>query len=222
MSFRTAGFALSTLLWLVPAAQAQEYYGGPYRQDDRPVSWHVMGGLNQPVGSTDDILQSGWNVGGGVTFHQPRSPLALRLEIDYASNNATHSLIDQGQQVTGLQITGGWADIWSATANVELRMPIAPHVYGYLIGGAGAYYTRISLTQYGYGYVCDPWWNYCYPASGDLIVAEHDDTKFGWNAGAGIAFRLASGSTLFVEARYNAVQMRQTFSYVPVVVGLRF
>lgn len=223
MSPRTDRLALCAALLLVPAAQAQQYYGGgPYRQDDRPVSWHVMGGLSQPVGSTNDILQSGWNVGGGVTFHQPGSPLALRLDVDYANNSATRSLIDQGQQSTGLQITGGWADLWSATANAELRVPFAPNFYGYLIGGVGAYYTRISLTEFGYGYVCDPWWGFCYIATGDLVVAEHDVTKFGWNAGAGVAFRLRSGSSLFVEARYNAVQMPQTFQYVPVVIGLRF
>lgn len=222
MSLRTTAVALAALLWLLPGGARAQYYGGPYRQDDRPVSVHLMAGLNQPLGNTSDILQSGWNVGGGVTFHQPGSAVALRLDIDYATNSATRALINQGEQNTGLQITGGWADIWSATANVELRMPFAANVYGYLIGGGGAYYTRISLTQFGYGYVCDPWWGFCYIASGELVVAEHDVTKLGWNAGAGIGFRLRSGSTLFVEARYNQVQMPDKFQYLPVVVGLRF
>ena len=219
MPLRFPGLVL-VLLAAPLAAHAQQYYG--YPPSERPVTFHFMGGLNQPVGDTNDILQSGWNVGGGVTFHQPRSPLALRIDIDYASNNATNALINQGSQSTGLRITGGWADTWSATANLEYRVPFTPGVYGYLVGGGGAYYTRISLTQYGYGYVCDPWWGFCYFASGDFVVAEHDVTKFGWNAGAGVGFRLANGSTLFVEARYNQIQMPQKFEYVPVLVGLRF
>jgi len=219
MSQRLALLGGSVLLLAGALAQAQQYYGAP--SDDRPVTWHVMAGLNQPVGSTDDLLQSGWHIGGGVTFKQPGSPLALRLDLDYASNRAARALIQQGQESTGLQITDGWADIWSGTVNAELRLPFNSYSYAYLIGGGGVYYSRISLTEYGYGYVCD-WWGYCYVASGDFIVAQHDETKFGWNAGAGMGFRLRSGSTLFIEARYNSVDMHQRFEYVPIVIGMRF
>ena len=51
---------------------------------------------------------------------------------------------------------------------------------------------------------------------------EHDVTKFGWNAGAGMSFALRSGMTLFVEARYNEIQTTQKFEYVPITVGLKF
>jgi opacity protein-like surface antigen len=221
MSRRLYRFALPALPLLlvlcVHSARAQDYYYVP-----GPVHGYFMGGLSQPVGNTSNLLQSGWTVGGGVEFRQGNNPLSLRLEANYASNNATRQLIDQGSEQTGLQITGGWADTWSGTANVEFRMPFAPHLEAYLIGGVGVYYNRISLTEYGYGYVCNPWWGYCYFASGNAVVAEHDVTKFGWNAGAGVSFALRNGLSLFVEARYNQITMPQTFGYIPVTVGLRF
>jgi opacity protein-like surface antigen len=207
---------LPLLLATRPAA-AQTYYYSP-----GPLHWYVMGGLNQPVGGSSQLLQSGWNVGGGLEVRQANSPLSLRVEVSYAANNAAHELIDEGQEQTGLQITGGWADIWSGMADAEFHLPLGHGIEAYALGGVGVYYTRFSLTEYGYGYVCNPWWNYCYFASGNAVVARHDDTKFGWNAGAGVSFDLHNGMSLFVEARYNAVQLPQTLEFVPINIGVRF
>jgi opacity protein-like surface antigen len=221
MPLRNTLLAAFGLLWLVPAAQAQYYYS-PSSPDSRPVQLYVMGGFNEPTGQTSNILQGGWDVGFGVAFRQPGSPLALRLELNYSQNNATNALINQGSQQSALQINHGWADLFSFTANAELRFPFAHGSYGYLIAGGGGYYTRISLTTNGYGYVCDPWWGFCYAASGDVVVSQNDVTKFGWNAGAGMSFALRSGTTLFIEARYNQIQLPQKFEYVPITIGLRF
>jgi opacity protein-like surface antigen len=221
MNFRPRLLALLALLAVIPAAHAQYYgtYGAP---EGRPVQFYAMGGFSQPIGYTNSILQGGYDVGFGLALRQPDSPLALRLEINYANNNATHALIDQGSEDTNLQITGGWAETWSFTANGEYRVHMGPGVYGYVVGGIGAYYTQISLTQYGYGYVCDPWWGFCYFASGNVIVAQHDDTKFGFNAGLGIAFRLRGTPQMFVEARYTEIETPQKFQYIPITFGVRF
>jgi opacity protein-like surface antigen len=219
MSSRIRLLALIALACFAPAVFAQGYYSLP---DSRPVRFYVMGGFNQPAGSANSVLQGGWDVGFGVAFRQPGSPLALRLEVNYSNNNATNALINQGQQQTGLQITGGYADLYWGTANAEYQFPIVPGINGYVVGGAGAYYTQISLTEFGYGYVCNPWWGYCYFGSGSAVVAQHDVTKFGWNAGLGVSFRLRGGTVLFVESRYNAVQMPQTFEFVPINIGVKF
>jgi hypothetical protein len=218
MSFRSKLVACIALTIFAPASYAQYYYN----PDTATVRWHIMGGLNQPVGDTEKILQTGWNFGGGVTFHQPDSPVAFRIDLDYAYNNATKYLQSQGSAASGLQITGGWADLWTLTGNIELRFPFSPAVYGYAIAGGGAYYTRVSLTEYGYGYVCNPWWYYCYVGTGAFVVDAHETTKFGWNAGLGVGMRLRGGSQLFVEARFNQIQFQQNFEYVPILVGWRF
>jgi opacity protein-like surface antigen len=220
MSSRIRFLALVALTCFAPSAFAQQSWYS--LQDAQPVRFYLMGGFTQPVGNTNDILQGGWTVGFGVAFRKPESPLALRLELNYASNNATNSLINQGQQSTGLRISGGYADLFWGTANVEYQVPFKPGINGYVVGGVGGYYTQISLTERGFGFVCNPWWGFCFIASGNVIVAQHDVTKFGFNAGVGVSFRLRGGTVLFVESRYNAVQMPQTFEFVPINVGVRF
>jgi opacity protein-like surface antigen len=217
MFTRSSLLTVIALFGFSPLAHAQY-------QDSNPIRWHVMGGFNEPVGATNDLLNTGFNIGTGVTYHQSSSPFAFRLDLGYSRNTASQEFIGQangGQQ--GLQITGGWAETYSLSGNVEYRVPFTPNVYGYLIGGGGVYYNRFSLTEYGYGYVCNPWWGYCYIASGDVIVAHNDVTKFGWNAGAGVAFGLGNGSQLFVEGRYTEVETSpDRFKFVPITVGLRF
>jgi opacity protein-like surface antigen len=220
MRLRDKFLSVLALACLAPVAHAQYYYGS--LPDDRPVRWYVMGGYSQPVGYTNQVLQGGYDVGFGMQLRQPGNPLSLRVELNYANNNAAHGLIDQGESNTGLNITGGWADIWSLTANGQYEFPIAPAVHGYLMAGGGGYYTSVSLTSYGYGYVCDPWWGYCYPAYGNVVVAQNDVTKWGWNAGAGVSFRLRGGTQLFVEARYTEIELPEKFQYIPIVIGFKF
>ena len=62
-----------------------------------------------------------------------------------------------------------------------------------------------------------------YIASGNVIVAQHDDTDFGWNAGLGVAFRLRGTPQMFIEARYTEIETTpQKFQYVPITFGVRF
>ena len=186
------------------------------------MRWYLFGGANPPLGNTSDILQSGWDFGFALAWREPGHPLGVRLDLNYASNNATRALLSEGSAATGLNITGGWADIWSASLNLEAQHLFSPTTYGYLIGGIGAYYTQVQLTEYGYGYVCNPWWGYCYYGTGNSVVASNSTTRFGWNGGVGMAFRL-QGPTLFIEARYTRIETSpQPLEFIPVTIGLRF
>ena len=211
---RISLLALGVMLLAAPRVHAQE---------TSPVRWHIEGGIMQPVGNTNDLLQTGWDFGFGVTFRTPGQPLGIRLDFNYATNNASRTLLNEGSESTGLNITGGWVDQWSGTVNLEAQHLFTNVMYGYLIAGVGAYYTSVQLTEYGYGYVCNPWWGYCYIASGNSVVASNSSTRFGWNAGAGLSFRLQGGSTLFVEARYTQVETSgQSIEEIPITVGIRF
>ena len=77
---RLALCACAALLATAPGAFAQEY---------SPVRWSMMGGANPPVGQTADLLQTGWDLGFAVTWREPGHPLGLRLDFNYAANNAT-------------------------------------------------------------------------------------------------------------------------------------
>jgi len=224
MSSRSTVLALAAGLLLAPAAYAQQYYGssyGAYYDDSYPWHGYVLGGFSQPTGNANNVLQGGWDVGGGALYRPSGSPVALRLELNYSSNNATNQTLSQSAQSTGLVVTGGWADLWSATANAEVRFPFTRGTYGYLVGGVGVYYAQLNIQGFANGYACYPLWYGCYYGNG-WGTAYSDVTKFGWNAGAGMSFALRNGMTLFVEARYNAIQTSQTLEYVPITVGVRF
>jgi hypothetical protein len=213
MLSRLALCALALLLAAAPRVQAQEY---------SPLRWYLMGGANVPLGNTSDLLQSGYNFGFAVTWREPGHPVGVRFDLNYASNNATRELQNQGSVATGLNITGGWADTWSASVNLEAQHLFSRTTYGYVIAGVGAYYTQVQLTEYGYGYVCNPWWGYCYYGTGNAVVASNSTTRFGWNGGVGMAFRL-QGPTLFIEARYTRIETSpQPIEFVPITIGLRF
>ena len=213
MLSRRALCALALLLAAAPRVHAQEY---------SPLRWYLMGGANVPLSNTSDILQSGYNFGFAVTWREPGHPVGVRFDLNYTSNNPTRELQNQGSAATGLNITGGWADIWSASVNLEAQHLFSRTTYGYVIAGVGAYYTQVQLTEYGYGYVCNPWWGYCYYGTGNAVVASNSTTRFGWNGGAGMAFRL-QGPTLFIEARYTRIETSpQPLEFVPITIGLRF
>ena len=222
MSLRTRLLALGIVLAAAtPAAFAQ--FSGSSATYESPVQWHVMGGLNVPVGSGSHLLDTGWNFGFGATFRQPGAPFGLRLDFGYSANNVTSHGLYEVAGTSALHIDGGWVDVWSAAADGELRFPIAPTADGYGLAGVGLYHTSLQLTEFGFGYVCNPWWGYCYLASGNTVVASRSSTEFGWNVGAGVNFKLNPGMTLFVEARYtwiNAAHPR--IEYVPILFGVRF
>lgn len=109
-----------------------------------------------------------------------------------------------------LRIVSGTADVVIGPKN----MPVEP----YFIGGVGAYDLRFR---------------------GEVLSTRNafsdTSTRFGWNAGGGIAFPLgASGSRFFVEARYTSVSTNgnrfsdsvtsggSRFTFVPVNVGIIF
>jgi hypothetical protein len=202
-----------------PCAHAQ-YYGSAH---ENPVQWYVDGGLNVPASDTADLLNTGWNFGFGVLFHQPDAPFALRLDVNWSTNNASAHALYQASGALKTNISGGWADIWSVSAGGEYRIPFNPQTYGYITAGIGAYYTSLQLTEYGYGYICNPWWYYCYTGTGNTIVASNSSTRFGWDAGLGVGFRLGGGSTLFMEAKYTWIDTsNETIKYIPVLIGIRF
>ena len=197
-----------------------------------PVTWLVNAGYSPTVGTTKDYLQGGWIIGGGVVYQfQPASPFALQFDLAYSDYNATHNLINLANSkpcVTpcGLQIDGGRGDVWQVTMAGRFSGDLSPAVRGYGLLGIGAYHRYVELTQtaLGTGYICDPWWGFCYPGvvAGDVIVANKSQTKFGWNVGLGLEFPLSYGGAWFLEVRYHWITGDKQTEFVPIQIGYRF
>jgi opacity protein-like surface antigen len=222
MSMRKMLCALGVLLaTAAPSAYAQ-YYGSNSTYES-PVHWYVDGGANVPASNTSNLLNTGWNFGFGVIFTQPGANFGLRLDVNWSTNNASAHGLYEASGATNMNIDGGWVDVWSINAGGEYRIPFNPQVYGYVTAGIGAYYAQAQLTEVGYGYVCNPWWGYCYVGTGQAVVASNSSTRFGWDAGFGVGFKLASGATLFAEAKYTWIDStNETITYIPVLFGVRF
>ncbi len=96
----------------------------------------------------------------------------------------------------------GNAEIFDGTLDLVLGFKILA-VKPYVLGGVGLYGAKIEAEVAG-------------------VSASTNQTKSGWNAGAGIALTLGKNS-IFAEARYHEISLDATkFKYTPVSLGILF
>lgn len=182
-----------------------------------PLQFGVMGGATKPVGDVAAYTQHDWSLGALVSIGSPQSRFKFRAD-------------GQWQQLAGLQpLTGSLLTCLDCTTNsrqnpqrfrvldlttnvVYSFAPSSPTSF-YLIGGVGAYNERQADGADG---------------------ATASVTRFGFNGGAGVKFRLGRLQP-FVEARYHDIVgahsfaagplgtgRSQTFQFVPINVGVVF
>ena len=218
--------AALALLGAWAQAPAENYYERYYGPQEH-VHWHLDAGYAATTGQIADFLDSGWSIGGGLSW-QPdfSSPFALRADLDYTRFNATRQLIAVNQAANQTQIDDGYGEVVDLAVDGEYKMPLTPYVTGYALAGIGVAHRRIALTQtVAVGdYFCDSWFGYCEYGlvPGEVVVASDNTTQFAWNAGVGLDFDLRNGETFFVEARFTRMQTTQPTNFVPIRVGLRF
>jgi opacity protein-like surface antigen len=171
----------------------------------------ISGGADFPVQDQKDVYKTGWNGTLVIPINFGTAPVGLRVDGSY------HELQTKSD-VQSFFVGTGKTRIISGTADVVLG-PKALPVEPYLLGGVGVYDLRFRGQEVDTG-----------------NVFSDTTTRFGWNAGAGVAFRMgdASSSRFFLEARYtsvstsadrfsNSVKTGGTrFTLVPVNVGFIF
>jgi hypothetical protein len=185
--------------------------------------WSVDVGVG-PTPTTGDIsnrLTTGWNINARAGY-QFNDAFGLYGAFAYNALGVTDRVLN------ALQVPDGNAHLLSLTAEPMWRFPIARHVEGYLVGGAGWYQRKVEFTQPTVTVidVIDPWWGYLGPAivPADQVLGSVTKDAFGANAGGGVAFKLGeSGTAVFAEVRYHYANTKPTStSVVPVTVGLRW
>jgi hypothetical protein len=203
-------------------------FGVPAMADDGgPIQGYIAGGYSQVLGDAGDYFGGGWNLSGGAIWNpSPTKPIGVRFDLGFNTWDATTSAIQSIPGNTGnALIDGGYANMWSLTGDALWRFGKPDHIGGYIGLGIGGYRRYAALTNDVLvpGYICDPFWGYCYTAAvtGTNTVAHDTLTKFGYNASLGMTFPVGSGE-MYIEARYHYIPNTQIDAYVPVLIGYRF
>lgn len=195
--------------------------------DDGPVQGYVAGGYTEPLGHLSDYVDGGWNLSGGAIFSpSPTKPIALRVDLGFNTWDAKTSAIQNIPGNVGQAfVDGGYANMWTLTGDVLFKFGKPDHVGGYIGLGIGGYrrYAALTNTVAVPGYICDPWWGYCYTGvvGANQVVAHDTLTKFGYNAALGVSFPVGSGD-MYLEARYHYVIGDPATEFVPILLGYRF
>lgn len=188
---------------------------------DRSAYMGYLGfGFSEPVGTTHNRLNTGWNFVAGFGPRLGRY-FSLPVDFTYQHNSAAHFL-----QTGGSVPISGNMRLWSLSLNPRVDVPISHMVDWYATVGYGLYNRREQITQTTVvtGVFCDPWWGFCSvaPVAGNAIVGEHSVYNGGFNFGTGFAFG-PPHAKFFAEVRYDYMYTSPVRTeMLPVTFGVRF
>lgn len=193
-------------------------------KDRKEIQGYIAGGYVMPEGVANDYTNGGWNISGGTIFRpNPSAPFGIRVDLGYSYNEANSHALNTANS-SGLRVDDGYMSIWNLSAEGLYEFG-GDSVGGWVGVGVGGYrrYLQLTNTVIVPGYICDPWWGWCYPAAvpGDVIQADDTLTKLGFSASAGVDFTVGHGQ-LTVEARYHWMDSEKTTQIFPILVGYRF
>lgn len=197
-----------------------------WAQEEAPhYTFNIGGGIGFPQGSVSDFANSGGNfvVGGGVNAGPA---------LGFNSEFMWHDLPPKTSVVAATGAPDGAARLYSVTGNILLHSQEKMKFGGYAIGGIGWYHRSWELTHpsLAIGTTCLPsylWWGV---VCGNGLVesttklAGNSSDAFGWNAGAGVTYRLGeSHAKIYAEARWHfAYTSGVNTRIIPLTFGFRF
>jgi len=191
--------------------------GSTMAQPKKDKDWtgNIAIGWSGLEGTAGDALGDDLILNGGAVYKPSDWPLGVFFDMAYSNYDIKSAELDaaglQGD-VSDVSLSSGF--LWSKSFGGKVGF--------YLQGGISGYYLDAEVTETTTVVVCDPWWWWCYVDDGEIVWASQDSTEFGYNAGVGLTFDMASDSQLYVEARYHWIDADQTVEYIPIVVGYRW
>jgi len=158
------------------------------------VRYGVGAGLLVPAGDYNSIDKPGWIAGADVTYWFASASIAIRAEGSYSRTTQKQGACCLSDHA--IAMVGGLVDVVYAFG--KTADPIRP----YLVTGVGLYNWRLSAPGYTTSSV----------------------TKAGFGGGAGVAYRVGTGSTrVFLEGKVTTVTVNGvSYVSIPIRVGLRF
>jgi hypothetical protein len=178
---------------------------------------HVFGGASFIQGDASDFASTGYTFGfGGIQQQSDR--FGWRWDFAFDRHDANEGafgsfLIDDG-------------DLTSTYFRVGPQYGF--DTYGgrfYANASLGYYWTYANVSMYATipGYICDPFWGYCYIVSvpGEYILQDEHENDWGWSATLGYEWDVIGGSW-FVEMQYHSVDHGAGYEFMPLVIGMRW
>jgi hypothetical protein len=189
------------------------------------VQGYIAGAYVSPMGTANDYFTGGFNFSGGAIFHPvPSRPFGIRLDFGYNEMGVASGVLSRAQQL-GFQVDNGRMSVGSITVDALWHFGHPGHFGGFVGLGVGGYrrYVELTNTVVIPGYICDPWWGWCYPGlvPGDVVTANDTVTKFGYNASVGMTFPVGAGE-MYLEARYHYMITDPATEFLPFLIGYRF
>jgi len=185
------------------------------------ATFNIGGGFTNPMQSTRDKLDTGWNIsaGAGVNLHPNFAVMAQFNYNAFDVNTAT---------LNSIGFPNGTVRIPSATLNGVIHTSPRGPVDLYFIGGGGLYhwhqeFTVPSVTTFT-GF--DPYFGVFYPVAVPVnqVVSSYSINKPGWNGGAGLSFGTRWHTKVYAEARFHRIILGadRYADMLPVTFGLRW
>jgi hypothetical protein len=194
----------------------------------KPMVGHFSFGWVEPQGKAADVVDPGWNFGGGVTmFKNPAKPFGIRGDFAYNWFYASQDTISDANTGFVGHVDDGFASMTTITVDAIWDLRKAHSIGGYFGLGTGMYsrYWQLTSTVLTSGIWCDPWTGWCYPVTqqGNLIHENDRLTKIGWQAEAAITFPMPSGSQMYLEVSYHEMDSSpHKTTYLPILLGWRW
>jgi len=206
-------FACSALLFSATLAIAQN-------NEVPRFSGSIAGGFTNPLGTTGEHLDTGWNIqgGAGVNFN---AWLGAQIQGQFDDFGINRTTLDNAG------FPDGAVHVFSATIDPIVHLTPHSHADIYLIGGGGLYHVYHEFTQPTVAAVTgyDPFFGFfTVGVPADQVLASYSVNKPGWNGGMGIAFGTKYHGKFFAEARFTHVFMSRGvhMDYLPVSFGFRW
>lgn len=154
----------------------------------------IGAGAQLPMGDYGDFDKLGWLIGGDVTYWLSGAPVGIRADVQYAQTS--HK--DQG----GVAIDGNSKVLGGLAEVVYAFGTDADQLRPYVLGGIGYYNVKVEVTGFG----------------------SADESKVGFGGGAGVAFKVGTGTTrFFIEGKFVSVSTSgSSTTFIPLRAGLRF
>jgi hypothetical protein len=187
-----------------------------YGMSDRRSLGHglyigVQGGAAVPTGNADDIYKTGFNVDVPLGWQSLTTPWGLRLDGSY------NQLTGDSFSATGVSsFDAANAKLWAGMLDLTLKFPNGQARNGFYVMGGGGVHHFTDLVR-SVTFDTDP-----VTGTTSATIHSQNDTKFGWNAGAGISFGIGAAD-LYVESRFVSIMTDgNSTNYVPIALGVRF